>query len=163
MIVRDRSLRRMLAALVAAGVLACPDEEDPVCPDCDDASGYRIEFANPDIGLQHPGAVLFSGWRNASCRDDLVCTGASEVLLGDVRWGDGGYARECDEENRELIAFASGHRPHIATPQVPAGTELRAETEVVSVNFQSPVTIPVAVWLVLDQAGGGWPADAAIA
>jgi hypothetical protein len=146
MAARDRSPLRdagWLAVLVASAATMGGCTEKKVCPDCFE-QGYRIDLSAVPSSTRPPPAILFSGWRNGRCQDDLICTGTPDVFLGDI---DGKiWDPVCD---KEALAFAGGHAPTPATlvPSSPGS----------SVTLKPPLPLHISVWIV---AGVLAPADA---
>jgi hypothetical protein len=126
----------MAAALLLAG---CPDEEDveKECTDCLDKDGYLVEFPDPGIADRRP-MVLFNGYRNGRCQQDVVCYGTPDLFLGDLRWGPDDWGRDCSRE--ELVAFAVDHAPFIV-PLVPGATGH-------AVTFASAPVVDVTIRLI---------------
>lgn len=141
--------------LVALALVGCPE---PVCVDCFDNEGYRMDLSRLPAGTDPPAAVLFSGWRNGYCQNDVVCTGTPDVFLGDVRWGAVQWSRDCNPKDQEVIVFAGNHEPFVATPQIPPGEGIRLSDAVTSASFTAPLKIPVKIWVVgnPDLAGAAW-------
>jgi hypothetical protein len=123
-----------LAVLVVgtAAMGACKEKKE--CPDCFE-QGYRIDLSAVPSSTKPPPAILFSGWRNGRCQDDLICTGTPDVFLGDIDGQSWGPA--CD---KEALAFAGGHAP---TP-----TTLVPSSPGSSVTLQPPLLLHVSVWIV---------------
>lgn len=129
-------LRRLwLLGVFALGGSDCGQPAE--CGDCLE-QGYRIDLSSAPSGTEPPQAVLFSGWRNGWCQDDLVCTGAPDVFLGDVQWGST-VGPDCDPEDQELIAFAGGHAPTFG--RIGSLPEL-------TMDLSPPAPINVTVWTV---------------
>jgi hypothetical protein len=102
--------------------------------------GYRIDLSSVPSGTDPPSAVLYSGWRNGWCQDDVVCTGAPDVFLGNVQGGSSsGAGPACDPDDEELIAFAGGHGPTFG--RVGSSTHL-------VMNLKPPAPVDVTVWIV---------------
>lgn len=132
-----RRARYAAVGLIAATLGAdCGGEKD--CPDCF-STGYRIDLSAIPSGTAPPPAVLFSGYLNGRCRDDLVCTGSPDVHLGDVQPGALDYPRSCDAQDRELLVFAGGQAPVIG--QIPPNST------VLPMPRGTPATLSIAVWL----------------
>lgn len=115
---RMRRLCRIAAVGLGAVVLGCGGDQSggggrpqSVCTDCSDTEGYRVTFADPWVGAEHPTVVLFSGLRNGHCRKHDLCIGDPDVVLGDVGWGPRALRWDCPPGDEELIAFASGMAP----------------------------------------------------
>lgn len=106
----------------------------PPCTDCF-PEGYRIDPTPGPPVAGPPPAVLFSGWRNGWCRDDLICTGVPEVFLGDIK--PSLFSPTCEQE---LVVFEGGHAATIATatPSLPGQT----------VALNSARTLDVTIWIV---------------
>jgi len=159
--IRSRDLPLLAVLGASCGTLTgCP--QGP-CADCFDSDGYEIDLSSLESGTKPPAAVLFSGWRNGRCQDDVVCTGNPNVFLGDVRWGDVEWSRDCSPDDQEIIAFAGGHAPSRATPTVPARTGVKLEGSVNPVSFSGPLTLDVRLWAVADPelSGAEYQAQAA--
>lgn len=130
--------RQCAAAMaVLAGVLGgCP----PVCNDCLSSDGDHVEFTDDQVTAEHPGLVLLSAWRDGRCQSHVMCTGAPDVYMGDVRWGPDDFAVLdwsvfCKKE--ELVTFAKGTAPHVEV----------MPPEDLQVNSASAVAVPVSVWV----------------
>ena len=149
MISRGNRASLALGALLLGG---CPPSAQPVCEDCYDTDGYELDFSSLASGTQPPVAVLFSGWRNGRCQNDMVCTGTPSVYLGDVRWGSVQWSVDCDPNDQEIIAFAGGQEPFIATPEVAPGTGLRLKGVVTPISFGGPRQETVKLWVVGDPS-----------
>jgi hypothetical protein len=90
----------------------------------------------------------------------VVCTGTPNVFLGDVRWGDASWSRDCSPEDKEVIAFAGGHQPYNATPPEPAGGEGSLWNTVTPVAFSGPLRVDVKLWVVAEPGAVGAQARA---
>jgi hypothetical protein len=140
-----------ILAVIGGALLLGTCRKGSVCGDCLDNTGVHLEFPDPPVNTEQPAAVLFSGWRNDRCQTDVLCTGAKEVFLGDVRWRPGQFrfadlSRFCDK--KELVTFASGRTPAtlystggLALP--PPGTDW----------FGPPKEVDVTLW---EVDAGGW-------
>jgi hypothetical protein len=141
---------------------SCSPDTAPVCVDCFDREGYKLDFSALPSGTTPTAAVLFSGWRNGRCQNDVLCTGTANAFLGDVRWGLVEWSRDCDPQDQEVIAFAGGQQPFIATPELPPGGGLRLEGTATSVSFVGPLELDVRVWVVGDPSAPQAQRDADI-
>jgi len=130
-----------------------------VCADCFGADGYRLDLS-AGSGANPPAAVLFSGWRNGHCQDDVVCTGTPDVFLGDVRWGSVQWSVDCNEQDQEIIAFAGGHQPFDATPKLAAGQDGKLSSTITPVAFAGPLQVNVKIWVVADPVSSAGQAQA---
>jgi hypothetical protein len=140
MAVRDRFTRlnvRLVAFLVVCAAMMegwGGQSQAQQCPDCFE-QGYRIDLPAVPSNANPTPAVLYSGWRNGRCQDDFVCTGTSEVFLGDI---DGGiWEQFCD---KEVVAFAGGFAPTPAT--------LTTSSPGSSLTLNAPVDLNVSIWVV---------------
>jgi hypothetical protein len=107
----------------------------PICSDCY-PGGYRITPTPVLVSTVPPPAVLFSGWRNGWCREDLICTGTPEVDLGEV--GRLPFGKDCKQE---LVIFGGGVEPtpaQISDPSLPGMT----------VTLKPARDLHIAVWVV---------------
>jgi len=100
-----------LGAGVGGGGQSPPDV---VCGDCLDNTGAHLEF--PLLDGVHSGAVLFSGYRNGRCQNDVFCIGTPDVYLGDVEWGPH-PDNACPKY--EVVAFAAGRAPKVLPGTAP--------------------------------------------
>jgi hypothetical protein len=141
---------------------SCSPDTAPVCVDCFDRDGYQLDFSALPSGTKPAGAVLFSGWRNGRCQNDVVCTATPDVFLGDVRWGPVEWSRDCDSEDQEVIAFAGGQQPFIATPDLPPDGGVRLSGTAASVALTGPLKLDVRVWVVGDPLASQARRDAEI-
>lgn len=148
-------------------VAACPlggraaqSQSPPVCVDCFDVQGYSLDLS-AGRDAEPPAAILFSGWRNGRCQNDVVCTGTSDLFLGDVRWGDVQWSVDCEADDQEIIAFAVGHEPVDATPKLAPGQSGKLSTTITPVTFAGPLPVKVKIWVVPNPSpSSGTPADA---
>jgi hypothetical protein len=104
------------------------------CSDCY-PEGFRIDPTPAPVGTNPPPAVLFSGWRNGWCREDLICTGTPEVFLGKV--GGLPFGRDCKQE---VVAFAGGHEPTTA--------DIDPSLSGLTVTLKPERTLDFTVWIV---------------
>jgi len=87
-----------------------------VCGDCLDNTGAHLEFPELLVDGAHHGAVLFSGYRNGRCQNDVLCIGTPDVYLGDVEWLPSPSAA-CPKY--EIVAFAAGRAPKVLPGSIP--------------------------------------------
>jgi hypothetical protein len=130
-----------LLLLSAIGLGGADCGRSAECDDCFE-EGYRVDLSSVPVTTTPPAAVLFSGWRNGWCRDDLVCTGNPDVFLGDVAGGLLDAFLSCDAEDQELVAFAGGHAPRIA--------RVDPEQTGLPVTFDGPRAATLTIWIVKD-------------
>jgi hypothetical protein len=132
-----------IAGLVLGGC-SCKERPQSVCGDCLDNTGVHVDFSDPVDG-QHPAALLFSGYRNDGCREDVLCTGTSSIYLGDVRWRADQFphgndlSKDCPK--RELVAFVSGRSPTILSN----AADFRFPSPA-SDWFDPPKSVKVTLW-----------------
>ncbi len=152
-----------LMALGACMLAACPpkSQSQTVCVDCFDTQGYQLDLS-AGTAAKPIAAVLFSGWRNGRCQDDVVCTGSPDVFLGDVRWGAVQWSVDCNAEDQEVIVFAGGHQPFDATPKLTPGQDGKLKSTITSVAFTGPLQVNVKIWVVANPSptGAQTPAQA---
>lgn len=122
-----------VAMLGAAAAGGCGEEAE--CGDCFER-GYRVELAGVEVGTRPPPAILFTGWRNGWCQDDVLCTGGPDVFLGELDPGLQDWF--CDEE--ELVVFSPGHAPTVS----PVDREV---TEL-SMLLNGATRVEVTLWIV---------------
>lgn len=97
-------MRRLivLVALLCAGCVCHDDEDDGgsrsivASHNCATSGGGQVPVS-PDF--RGPVAVIYDGWQGGSCVNDLVCTGAPGVFLGEVQ-------QSGDCPSREFVALA---------------------------------------------------------
>jgi hypothetical protein len=132
-------MRRLPASLAAVGLVAATTASDcgeqAECGDCY-PEGYRVEVIASLDENDAPPAVLYSGYRNGSCQDDMLCTGTPDAFLGDLDPGPLNW--RCDAEKKELVVFAGGHTPT---------TRIDPPASGVSVTLAAPTTLRVAAWV----------------
>jgi len=148
--------RTWLVALGTCLLAGCPpkSQSQPVCVDCFDVDGYHLDLS-AGSGANPPAAVLFSGWRNGRCLDDVVCTGTPDVFLGDVRWGAVEWSVDCNAEDQEIIAFSGGQQPFDATPRLAPGQNGKLSSTITPVAFAGPLQVNVKIWVVPNPSPGG--------
>src|SRR5215217_6606915 len=136
--------RTWFVALGTCLLAGCPpkSQSQTVCVDCFDIDGYHLDLS-AGSGANPPAAVLFSGWRNGRCQDDVVCTGTPDVFLGDVRWGAVEWSVDCNAEDQEIIAFSGGHQPFDATPRLAPGQNGKLSSTITPVAFAGPLQVNV--------------------
>ena len=160
MMVKWRQILGIVQATTSVLVLTgCPQEEEAPCVDCFDREGYELNFSGLPAGTKPPSAVLFSGWRNGRCQNDVVCTGSPSVFLGDVRWGAVEWSKDCNPDDQEVVVFAGGQEPVLATPVVASGAGLRLSGTSVLVAFNGPFKVDVRVWAVGNPSTSITPAQ----
>lgn len=97
-------MRRLivLVALLCVGCDCCDDEDDDsprqiaASHSCGSSGGGHVPVPTD---FRSPVAVIYDGWQGGSCANDLVCTGAPDVFLGDVQ-----LSGDCP--SREFVALA---------------------------------------------------------
>ncbi|HET9041215.1 MAG TPA: hypothetical protein VFN40_13640 [Gemmatimonadales bacterium] len=128
---------RSAPLVLLVGVLAA-DWQPEDCPDCFH-EGYRIDMSAAPVGTAPPPAVLFSGYRNGRCRDDLICTGAPDAWFGDLDGAVMNWWSSCGDQDREMVVFAGGHAPTVLHPA--AGSTDFTPT------LDPPATLSIAAWV----------------
>ena len=148
------------APLVLLGGLVAADWDAASCPDCFH-EGYEVELsALPLLGTP-PAAVLFSGYRNGRCEDDLICTASSDIVwLGDLGKATSSFNwwNSCGGE-REMVVFAGEHAP---TPLHPSAGDVPP----IQPTLADRAVLKLAVWVepgpaVLHDTDLRTPAEAA--
>jgi hypothetical protein len=120
---------RLLALSVLWGVAVCACGHKL-------AQGYRVSFYDLPEEPETLPAVLYSGWRNGSCQEDLVYTGRPDVFMGTLNPAEPWH--HCNKE--ELVAFSRGHAPNISW--------VNRSLEELSVPLQPPVPVDITLWIV---------------
>jgi len=113
------SMRKRVRSIKVALVLAtmgagCPGQQPVVCADCFE-DGFLVKLGVGPSGTTPSPAVLYSGFRNGRCQEDVLCTGTPDAYLGDVEPGIRDWTKSCGPESPELIVFAGGHAPTLGT------------------------------------------------
>jgi hypothetical protein len=141
---RLRESRGLLQALVvsyASAAFSCgTTQSSEKCGDCFE-QGYEVAFSG-EGNVSPPHAVLFSGFRNGWCQQDLVCTGSPNVALGDVKGGTLDWPSKCGKQ--ELVGFAGGHAPTTAVLTPSAGKQ--------DIPLKPPAQLPLTMWIVKGAA-----------
>jgi hypothetical protein len=107
----------------------------PVCSDCY-PGGFRITPTPVLVSTDPPPAVLFSGWRNGWCREDVICTGTPDVDLGDLKHQK--FRKNCKEE---VVLFGGGVEPTPASIADPFAAGM-------TVTLKPARDLPITVWIV---------------
>ena len=128
-------VRSFALALLVTSLVGCPGEQAE-CGDCFER-GFRVTPTNADEAAPPP-AILFSGFRNGWCQEDLICTGAPDVFLGDIRGGPLDMPSLC--KKKEAVAFAGGHGPTAFT--------VNTSQEGQPVSLNATAEVPLTVWIV---------------
>jgi len=109
------------APIVLLGCLVAAGGGPAVCPDCYH-EGYQIDLSLLPLNSTPPAAVLFSGYRNGRCEDDLICTASPDLVwLGDLGKATSYNWWNSCAGGREMVVFAAGHAP---TPLHPAASDV---------------------------------------
>jgi len=126
------------APVVLLGLVAA-DWDVASCPDCFH-EGYQVDLSLASLLTDPPAAVLFTGYRDGHCQDQIICTAASDVVwLGDLGTAAGyNWWNQCSE--REMVVFAGGHAP---TPLHPPTGDLLPITP----TLAGPAVLKLAVWV----------------
>jgi hypothetical protein len=130
---------RYTPIVLLAGLMAA-DWDLAACPDCFH-EGYEIDLSSLGLLSTPPAAVLFSGYRNGRCEDDLICTAAGDLVwLGDLGWATSYnyWGNSCSD--REMVVFAGGHAP---TPLRPT----MADVPPITPTLAPPAILSLAVWV----------------
>jgi hypothetical protein len=130
---RSTTRARWLVAWVALG--GCGP--DPECGDCFE-QGFRVDLSSVPSSTKPQPAVLFSGWRNGYCQNDVICTGDPDVLLGELDPGPLDWS--CTDQDEELVAFVKGHAPTVQ-PVVSSGDGM-------TMNLKDAKQLRVTIWIV---------------
>jgi hypothetical protein len=124
----------LLVGVLASGCKPKPKD----CPDCFH-EGYRIDMSAVPMGTAPPPAVLFSGYSNGRCQDDLICTGAPDAWFGDLKGAIMNWWSSCGDRDREMVVFAGGHAPTVLHPAA-GSTDLTP-------TLDPPATLSIAAWV----------------
>lgn len=128
---------------IILGTLACigcckpngPGENRTMVPGTNPCTGATTHRVTVPSGWRGSVAVIFDGWKDGSCRDDVVCTGRPDIYLGDI---DRSKSNECPSQ--EFVALAPSH-PAESGPWPPE----------VPLFQRQPETVDVAFWLVASE------------
>jgi len=126
------------SSTASSGVLASSSAQPtsaPVCADCY-PSGFHLTPTPVLLSTVPPPAVLFSGWRNGWCREDLICTGTPDVDLGNLQHLK--FRQDCKQE---LVVFGGGVEPTPAEITDPLAAGM-------TVSLKPARDLPVTVWIV---------------
>jgi hypothetical protein len=127
------------APIVLLGGLVAADADPAACPACFH-EGYQVDLSKVSLLPDPPAAILFSGYRDGHCQDDVMCTaGSDRVWLGDLGQANGyNWWNRCSQ--REMVVFAGGHAP---TPLSPAAGDLSP----IQPTLPDAAVLTLAVWV----------------